>query len=127
MRRGVLRDMDARRYHEYKPVAMRSVLQSFERLRSRYGVVMVEGAGSPAEINLREGDIANMGFAEAADIPVLLAADIDRGGVFAHIVGTLGMLYEEELKSDPGAVSLMVTAFNRWVEEEKHSKLRLNN
>ncbi len=92
----VLQDMDARRFHAYKPVAMQAVLQSFARLRERYDVVLVEGAGSPAEINLREGDIANMGFAEAVDIPVTLVADIDRGGVFAHIVGTLALLSTSE-------------------------------
>ncbi|UAW97100.1 cobyric acid synthase [Halopseudomonas nanhaiensis] len=88
--------MDARAYHAYKPEAMRAVLASHERLRQRYQVVMVEGAGSPAEINLREGDIANMGFAEAVDCPVLLIADIDKGGVFAHLVGTLELLSASE-------------------------------
>ena len=68
------------------------MLESSERLRSAYEVVIVEGGGSPAEINLRDRDIANMGFAEAVDCPVVLVADIDRGGVFAHIVGTLACL-----------------------------------
>ncbi|PMG80945.1 cobyric acid synthase CobQ [Shewanella sp. 10N.286.51.B7] len=76
----------------YKSVAMNAVLQSFERLTSQYEMVIVEGAGSPAEINLREGDIANMGFAEAVDCPVIIIADIDKGGVFAHLVGTLALL-----------------------------------
>ena len=63
---------------------MKAVLASHARLRTAYAVVVVEGAGSPAEINLRDRDIANMGFAEAVDCPVVLVADIDRGGVFAH-------------------------------------------
>lgn len=88
--------MDARAYHAYKPTAMCAVLASHERLRQRYEVVMVEGAGSPAEINLREGDIANMGFAEAVNCPVVLIADIDKGGVFAHLVGTLELLSPSE-------------------------------
>lgn len=100
----VLRDMNARQYHAYKPVAMKAVMESFERLRTKYDVVLVEGAGSPAEINLREGDIANMGFAEAADIPVALVADIDRGGVFAHIVGTLALLSASERERLKGFV-----------------------
>src|SRR5690606_40702324 len=73
-----------------------AVLESYGRLQSRYQVVVVEGAGSPAEINLRDGDIANMGFAEAVDCPVILIADIDRGGVFAHLVGTLELLSQSE-------------------------------
>jgi len=89
-------DLDARAYHAYKPVAMQAVLASHRRLASAYEVVMVEGAGSPAEINLRDRDIANMGFAEAVDCPVVLVADIDRGGVFAHLVGTLDCLSESE-------------------------------
>ena len=89
-------DMDARAYHDYKPRAMAAVMESFARLTARYQAVMVEGAGSPAEINLRDRDIANMGFAELADCPVLLIADIDRGGVFAHLVGTLELLSASE-------------------------------
>ena len=85
-------NMDARDYHAYKRVAMDAVLASHARLVERYRAVVVEGAGSPAEINLRDRDIANMGYAEAVDCPVLLVADIDRGGVFAHLVGTLALL-----------------------------------
>ena len=88
--------MNAVAYHDYKAIAMQAVLASHERLRNGYGVVMVEGAGSPAEINLRAGDIANMGFAEAVDCPVILVADINRGGVFAHLVGTLELLSPSE-------------------------------
>jgi adenosylcobyric acid synthase len=89
-------NMEAAAYHRYKPEALKAVLASHQRLREQYDCVVVEGAGSPAEINLREGDIANMGFAEAADCPVILVADIDRGGVFAHLVGTLALLSESE-------------------------------
>lgn len=88
--------MDARQYHAYKPTAMAAVMESYERLRARHDVVIVEGAGSPAEINLRDGDIANMGFALAAGCPVVIVADIDRGGVFAHLTGTLDCLAPAE-------------------------------
>ncbi|MGJ7901122.1 cobyric acid synthase [Lysobacter sp. 1R34A] len=89
-------NMDARGYHDYKRVALDAVLASHGRLVEGYDAVVVEGAGSPAEINLRANDIANMGYAEAVDCPVLLIADIDRGGVFAHLVGTLALLSESE-------------------------------
>ena len=88
--------MNAVAYHDYKTIAMQAVLASHARLSAAYPVVMVEGAGSPAEFNLRAGDIANMGFAEAVDCPVILIADINRGGVFAHLVGTLELLSESE-------------------------------
>ena len=82
----------ARDFPALKPRLMAAVLESFGRLRAAYDVVIIEGAGSPAEINLRAGDIANMGFARAADVPVVLAGDIDRGGVIAQIVGTQAVL-----------------------------------
>ncbi len=82
----------ARDYGAMKPRLMAPVLQSFERLRAAHDVVLIEGAGSPAEINLRDGDIANMGFAQAADVPVILIGDIDRGGVIAQIAGTQAVL-----------------------------------
>ncbi|WP_327438578.1 cobyric acid synthase [Pseudomonas donghuensis] len=88
--------MNAVAYHDYKAIAMQAVLASHQRLSAAYPLVMVEGAGSPAEINLRAGDIANMGFAEAVDCPVILIADINRGGVFAHLVGTLELLSPSE-------------------------------
>jgi len=75
-------------YHRLKPQLLAKVLDSFRRLQAEADLVLVEGAGSPAEINLRAADIANMGFAEAADLPVVLIGDIDRGGVIASIVGT---------------------------------------
>ncbi|MCK9200747.1 MAG: cobyric acid synthase [Gallionella sp.] len=89
-------NMDALEYHAYKNTARAAVLESHRRLSEQYPVIVVEGAGSPAEINLRENDIANMGFAEAVDCPVILIADIDRGGVFAHLVGTLELLSDSE-------------------------------
>jgi adenosylcobyric acid synthase len=87
-----LATVKARAYWELKPKLMHAVLESFERLKTTADLVVVEGAGSPAEINLRKGDIANMGFAEHANIPVVLAGDIDRGGVIAQIVGTRAVL-----------------------------------
>ncbi|MEM7732246.1 MAG: cobyric acid synthase [Pseudomonadota bacterium] len=78
----------ARDYAKEKPQLLKAVLDSFTRLCDRADLVIIEGAGSPAEINLRAGDIANMGFAEAAGVPVILVGDIDRGGVIAQVVGT---------------------------------------
>ena len=89
-------EMDAAAYHDHKPRILGAVLESFDRLKAKYDAVVVEGAGSPAEINLRDRDIANMGFAEPADCPVVIVADIDRGGVFAHLYGTLALLSESE-------------------------------
>lgn len=83
-------------YHQLKPQLLKEVTDAYQRLLEQYGAVMVEGAGSPAEINLRDRDIANMGFAEAVDCPVVIVADIERGGVFAHLVGTLELLSKSE-------------------------------
>ena len=82
----------AREYRTLKPQLLARVLESFHRLRASHDLVIVEGAGSPAEVNLRAGDIANMGFACAAHVPVVLVGDIDRGGVIAQIVGTRAVL-----------------------------------
>ncbi len=88
--------MDAIEYQGYKETAMPYVLDSYYRLAQQYDLIIVEGAGSPAEINLRENDIANMGFATKVSCHVLLVADIDRGGVFAHLTGTVDCLEPEE-------------------------------
>jgi len=88
--------MRARRFREDRAALLDTVLASFARLRSRHDVMLIEGAGSPAEPNLREGDIANMGFAEAADVPVWLVGDIHRGGVFASLKGSLDILTVSE-------------------------------
>ena len=82
----------ARDYAALKPSLMMPVLESFRRLSAAHDLVIVEGAGSPAEVNLRAGDIANMGFAQAAGVPVVLVGDIDRGGVIAQMVGTKAVL-----------------------------------
>ncbi|MDA0996878.1 MAG: cobyric acid synthase [Proteobacteria bacterium] len=86
----------ARDYHAWKPKLLPRVLESFQRIGAEADIVIVEGAGSPAEINLRDADIANMGFAEAARVPVVLVGDIDRGGIFAQIIGTLAVLSESD-------------------------------
>ncbi|HIF9246387.1 TPA: cobyric acid synthase [Photobacterium damselae] len=99
-----LADMDAVGYHNYKKVVMGPIMDSFAKLQAQYQTVVIEGAGSPAEINLRENDVANMGFAEKADVPVIIIADIDRGGVFAHLYGTLALLSESEQNRVKGFV-----------------------
>ncbi len=116
--------MQAQQFHDYKKVAMDAVLESHGRLEQQYDYIIVEGAGSPAEINLRENDIANMGFAEAVDCPVILIADIDRGGVFAHLVGTLDLLSESEqnrvigfvINRFRGDIALLESGLD-WLEE----------
>ena len=118
-------EMNARDYHQYKTVAMQAVLESYARLQQQYDAIIVEGAGSPAEINLRARDIANMGFAEAVNCPVILVADIDRGGVFAHIVGTMACLSDSErariagfvINRFRGDVSLLEPGLD-WLEQQ---------
>jgi adenosylcobyric acid synthase len=117
-------EMDAKTYHAYKKTAMQYVLQSHQRLAQQYDLILVEGAGSPAEINLREHDIANMGFAEAVDCPVLIVADIDKGGVFAHLYGTLKLLSATEqarvkgfiINKFRGDIALLESG-NHWLEQ----------
>lgn len=87
-----LTTVKARAYAALKPSLMGAVLESFNRLKADVDLVIVEGAGSPAEVNLRRADIANMGFACAANVPVILTGDIDRGGVIAQVVGTQAVL-----------------------------------
>ncbi|MBR9727945.1 cobyric acid synthase [Shewanella intestini] len=104
IRGKAIQDMDAVSYHAYKPQLLNLVLESFDYLGQQHDVRLVEGAGSPAEINLREHDIANMGFALAAKTPVVIVADIDRGGVFAHLYGTFDLLSAEEKKLVKGFI-----------------------
>ncbi len=96
VRGQVVGQLQAKRFRKDRIGWLDTVLESFKRLQSQYDVVIIEGAGSPAEPNLREGDIANMGFAEAADVPVWLVGDIDCGGVFAALKGSLDILSGSE-------------------------------
>ncbi|WP_227010608.1 cobyric acid synthase [Pelagibius marinus] len=100
----ILGNAKARDYQAMKGELLPKVLESFRRLGDEADLVIVEGAGSPAEVNLRNGDIANMGFAEAADLPVILVADIDRGGVIATLVGSHVVLGEAEAARIAGYV-----------------------
>lgn len=100
----VLKNMSAMEYHEYKPELKGMVKDAFDKLSDAHDIVVLEGAGSPAEINLRENDIVNMGMAELSDSPVILVGDIDKGGVFASIYGTIKLLAEEEQKRVKGVI-----------------------
>jgi len=126
----VFSSMDAQDYHDYKTVAKKAVFESHQRLVKNYQRIVVEGAGSPAEINLRAGDIANMGFAEEADCPVIIIADIDKGGVFAHLVGTLELLSESEqarvigfvINRFRGDIKLLESGLT-WLEEKTNKSV----
>lgn len=100
----VVGNAKAREYYELKPQLLTKVLESFNRIRTDADLVLVEGAGSPAEVNLRAADIANMGFAEAAKVPVVLIGDIDRGGVIAQIVGTHTVISDEDRRHLKGFI-----------------------
>ncbi|MDM8234924.1 cobyric acid synthase [[Ruminococcus] torques] len=96
--------MSAVEYYRRKKEYIPAVMEAYSKLSSQYDVIVIEGAGSPAEINLKQDDIVNMGMAEMADAPVLLAGDIDRGGVFAQIAGTVMLLEEEERRRIKGTI-----------------------
>ena len=125
-----VKNLSAADYQDYKPTAMKAVLDSYNRLKEQYDWIIVEGAGSPAEINLRDRDIANMGFAEEVDCSVIIVADIDRGGVFAHLVGTLDLLSKSEqertlgfiINRFRGDISLLQSGLD-WLEERTHKKV----
>ena len=99
--RGNMKAMD---YYRNKKQLVPDVMAAYERLSEQYDIIVIEGAGSPAEINLKKDDIVNMGMAELVDAPVLLVGDIDRGGVFAQIAGTVMLLEEKERKRIAGTV-----------------------
>lgn len=125
-----IKNLSAVDYHEYKTTAMNAVLESYNRLKEQYDWIIVEGAGSPAEINLRDRDIANMGFAEEVDCPVIIIGDINRGGVFAHLTGTLDLLSETEqqrtlgfiINCFRGDISLLESGLD-WLEERTRKKV----
>src|SRR5499427_1688940 len=94
----------AREYAAMKPSLMAAVMESFERLKAKSDLVLVEGAGSPAEVNLRANDIANMGFARRADVPVVLVGDIERGGVIAQMVGTRAVIDPDDAAAITGFI-----------------------
>ncbi len=98
------KEMKAREYFEYKKTCKPMILKTFQKLEKENDIVVIEGAGSPAEINLNQNDIVNMGMAEMADAPVLLIADIDRGGIFAQLYGTVMLLPEKDRKRIKGMI-----------------------
>ena len=100
----VLGNMSAREYFSYKRKLIPDIQCAFRKLEEMADIIVIEGAGSPAEINLRDNDIVNMGMAELVDAPVLLVGDIDRGGVFAQLLGTLQLLTKEEKRRVKGLI-----------------------
>ncbi|WP_330671423.1 cobyric acid synthase [Anaeromicrobium sp.] len=100
----VYKNMSAMEYHKFKPELADKVKEIYDELHNKFDVVFLEGAGSPAEINLREHDLVNMGMAEMADSPVILIGDIDKGGVFASLYGTIMLMNEEERKRIKGVI-----------------------
>ena len=100
----VLGNMSARDYFAYKKTLIPEIQKAFDALSREYDMIVIEGAGCPAEINLKQDDIVNMGMAELANAPVLLVGDIDRGGVFAQLTGTMMLLTEEEQKRVKGMI-----------------------
>jgi adenosylcobyric acid synthase len=100
----VFQTVDAKNYYDYTPELVHTVENALNKLRSEYDIVVIEGAGSPAEINFREREIVNMRVARMSNSPVLLVGDIDRGGVFASIVGTLALLTREERSLIKGSI-----------------------
>ena len=100
----VLGTMSARDYFKYKKQLVPKVMEAYETLAEKYDIIVIEGAGSPAEINLKEEDIVNMGMAKMAKAPVLLVGDIDRGGVFAQLMGTIMLLEPDEQKMVKGMI-----------------------
>ena len=97
-------NMRAMEYYRRKREYIPAILEAYNSLASEYDIIVIEGAGSPAEINLKQEDIVNMGLAKLVDAPVLLVGDIDRGGVFAQLYGTVALLEEDEQKRIKGTV-----------------------
>ena len=97
-------NLSAAEYYQKKQALVPAVLEAYHSLEEAYDLVVIEGAGSPAEINLRQNDFVNMGLAEMVDAPVLLVGDIDRGGVFAQLYGTIALLEESERRRVKGLI-----------------------
>ena len=97
-------NMTAAEYYQSKKEMIPAILQAYHALEREYDILVLEGAGSPAEINLKADDIVNMGMSKMAKAPVLLVGDIDRGGVFASLVGTMQLLEPEEKKLVKGVI-----------------------
>ncbi len=122
--------LEARSFGNIKALAFNKVLESYRRLQQQFDVILIEGAGSPAEVNLRKNDIANMGFAEVVNCPVILISDIDRGGVFAHLTGTLNLLSASEqalvkgfvINKFRGELSLLQNGLD-WLEDYSQKKV----
>ncbi|WP_131043156.1 cobyric acid synthase [Clostridioides difficile] len=104
VRGKVVGEMPSSKYHDYKLELVDVLRETFNSLNSRYDIVVMEGAGSNAEINLKDRDISNMGMAEIADAPVIIVGDIDRGGVFASLAGTMLLLNEDEKRRVKGVI-----------------------
>ncbi len=100
----VYKNMSAAEYQAFKPALKEMVAEIYNKLEEQNDIIVIEGAGSPAEINLKENDLVNMGMAEIADAPVILIGDIDKGGVFAALAGTMLLLTEEERKRVKGVI-----------------------
>lgn len=100
----VIGNMSAREYFAYKKQLIPEILKAYEKLDKEYDIIVIEGAGSPAEINLKQDDIVNMGMAKMVKAPVLLVGDIDRGGVFAQLVGTIMLLEDDEKAMIKGTI-----------------------
>ena len=97
-----MKNMSAREYFAYKKQLIPDIMKAFHKLEEENDIIVIEGAGSPAEINLKKDDIVNMGLAKMVDAPVLLVGDIDRGGVFAQLLGTLMLLEDDEKRTVKG-------------------------
>ena len=100
----VLGNMSARDYFAYKKKLIPDIMKAYDTLAAENDIIVIEGAGSPAEINLKQDDIVNMGMAKLAKAPVLLVGDIDRGGVFAQLIGTVMLLEDEEQEMVKGLI-----------------------
>ena len=121
----VLGNMSARDYFAYKKKLIPDIMKAYDTLAAENDIIVIEGAGSPAEINLKQDDIVNMGMAKLAKAPVLLVGDIDRGGVFAQLIGTVMLLEDEEkemvkgliINNSEGTKPFLIPVWRCWKNE----------